>query len=300
MVDGEHGARTLGGGLLLTALLVVLLVTLLAGGGCEGDSRLAPLVVSGDAEVALGFAGGALAGTPSGTQADCPVPEPGFEETVSVRLLVEPPNGTSFERELEIPARTESGGLLLEGLTPGEGYRLAATVERTSDGELLFEGERDDVRIRPGVREIVSIDLVPTSRRVVLGIGQPRAAADDRVVVPILASHSLPLRGIQFDLCFDEAAVAVEGLEAVGRLVDFDGVASGSVPAETPLRVVLWSSDPEERLPAGSGAVVELTLRFLPGGMAATPLVFTGAIVTDQASPGQNFVVYYFDGGVER
>ncbi len=288
-------------GRLVTLGLLLACLSILA---CGHDPNVAPIVARGSATLQLGFVGGELAAPVMSVTADCPTPTPGFAEAVRVRLTVIPPSGTAIERQLSIPANTASSGMLVDGLTPGTGYRFVIAVERSADGELIFTGTLDNQDIRPGVRELLRIELVPTARRVVLGIGQARSVSADQVVVPIMVSHSLPLRGIQFDLCFDDTLVEVVELDAIGRLAaaEFDGVAGGEVLPETPFRVVLWSTDSEHRLPAGQGAVVELTMQFLAGsgGVLDLPLIFTDAIITDQADPGQNFVVYFFDGEVTR
>jgi hypothetical protein len=295
-----------GGGwqsLVQPAVIVAVTLSALALACSNDDPAVAPLVGgSGSTLIQLELVGGQLAGGTIASTAGCPTPEPGYPEDVVASLTVTPASGTVLEREIDIPAGTEVSGIQVNGLNPGSGYRFELVVNRAADGERLFSGEIIDQTIRPGVRELLNIPLIPVARRAVLGIGQSRSGDAGEIVVPILASHSDSLRGIQFDLCFDRELIEVTDLRAVGRLADFDGVAGGEASPDIPFRVVLWSTDGGMRLPPGRDEIVELTVRFRPGseGTDEASLVFTDAIVTDQPDPVGNFVVYFLDGRVTR
>jgi hypothetical protein len=135
----------------------------------------------------------------------------------------------------------------------------------------------------------------------VLAIGAPQIAANDEIVIPVMASHSAPVRAIELDLCFDSALLEPLGAAATGtRVAAFRG--AGGQPGVPGLyRAVLWSEDGAARIAPGQDEVLEIRFRFRPEapGDLVTALIFQGAIFTDAAAEPP-FTVYFFDGQVRR
>lgn len=285
------------------ALAVGLVLGALGAVRCADDPAVAPLLGSGGVEVELRLAGGTAVGLVAGLVAPAvaacdPVP-PGFPEDVRVAVTLRSSTGAVVSRNFDIPAHTERTGLVIEQLVPGSSYR--AEVRVTAGGADVFEGESGVFVVLPGARTVITIDLDPLGRRAVLAAGAAVALGDSGVAVPIAIAHSAPLRGLEFELCFD--ADLLEPLEALAvgsRVAGFRG--AGGVPGAPGIyHAILWSPDAAARLAPGRGEVLELRFRFRPGSPAeaASNLVFLSALATDAAG-APPFTVYYFDGQVRR
>jgi hypothetical protein len=295
--------------LALSFTVLLALATLLAV-RCADDRAVAPFLESGSAKVELRLVDGTLADAISPraprltTMAPCEPPPGGFPEDVRLAITVNPPSGVGLTRTVDIPARSEPDEVVFEGLAPGggrpgdDGYRIEVTIRVR--GELVFEGDSPLFEVQPGVQRTVVVDLSPPfGRRAVLALGAG-VVADGGVSVPVIVSNSRPLRGVEFDLCFDAAVLEPLGAQAVGtRARDFRG-AGGQPGQEGIYRAVLWSSDVEARLVPGRDQVLEIGFRFRsPGPGNASNLVFLNTLVTD--SPDSvAFTTYVFDGRVQQ
>jgi len=285
---------------------LVLLAAVLLAVRCADDPAVAPFLPPGGAAVEIRFLDGALAPSAANAPgasgapgvAPCEPPPAGFGDPVTVEIVLRAGSGEATTHSFEIPARTESSELLIEGLTAGSGYRATVTV--SWEKEPYFTGESDAFAVLPGSRTMVAVVLLPVGRRAVLAVGKPDVSGDD-VIVPILAANSLALRGIELDLCYDPELLAPVSAQAAGpRVAVFRG--AGGEPAESGIyRAVLWSDDGAARIGPGQDQVLELRFRFqagVPAG-AATNLIFTSALVTDAATEPP-FTTYFFDGQVTR
>jgi hypothetical protein len=292
---------------------LVLVATALATTRCANDPALAPFLGSGEAEIELLLVEGTLpelrddsnAESPAdiagevATQAPCAPPPVGFPEDVRVGVTIHPPAGAVLIRSFDIPARSGRRGLVMEGLAPGDGY-LAEIEVRMRGGEQVFEGESVPFVVLPGGRSVVAVNLSPPSgRRAVLAFGAAEVQGDD-VTVPVMISHSLPLRAFEFEFCFDSEVLEPLDAQAVGpRVGGFRG-AGGQPGVEGVYRAVFWSPDAGARLTPGRDQVLALSFRFRPAvPSAASDLVFLSAFVTDSAD-SLALTTYFYDGRVER
>jgi hypothetical protein len=286
-------------------LFLVLTAVALLAGRCADDPAVAPFADSGDVAIELRFLDGALAaplqsrgGAGAPGVAPCEPAPTGFPEAIGVEIVLQAGGGEATTHRFEIPERTESSELVIEGLAAGSGYRATMTVGTKDDP--LFSGESPAFSILPGSRATVSVPLLPIGRRAVLAVGKPVAAADD-VTIPILVANSLPLRGVELDLCYDPEVLEPVAAAAAGpRVADFRG--AGGEPLESGIyRALLWSEHGAARIASGQDQVLELHFRFRAGVPAgtATILVFTAALVTDAADQPP-FTTYFFDGQVSR
>jgi len=289
-------------------------------GGCARDPAVAPFLGSGEAEVALRLLDGTLAELPADSPATdspreqpadspaaapaklavapCAPPQSGFPDDVSVQVTVNPPTGGLITRSFDIPARTGHQGLVVDGLPPGNGYVVEVEVQMR--GLMVFEGASPEFMILPGGRTPVGVELSPPfGRRAVLAAGAAQIA-DPVVLVPVLLSHSLPLRGLEFELCFDPEVLEPVGARAVGSRVGAFRGAGGQPGTEGIYHVILWSPDPEARLAPGRDQVLELEFRFRSvNPLASSNLVFVSALATDDAD-SLGFTTYFFDRQVQR
>jgi hypothetical protein len=288
---------------------LVLLATALLAVGCADDPAVAPFLPAGGAAIELRLLDGALApsasrapgasGAPGAPAvAPCEAPPAGFGDAVDVEIVLQAGSGEATTYPFTIPARTESSEFVIDGLAAGSGYRASVTV--SWEKEPLFTGESEVFAVLPASRATVAVALLPVGRRAVLAVGQTTLAGDD-LIVPVLAANSLPLRGIELDLCYDPELLTPVAAQAAGtRVASFRG--AGGEPAEGGIyRAVLWSEDGAARIAPGQDQVLELRFRFqagVPAG-ATTNLVFTSALVTDAAA-GPPFTTYFFDGQVSR
>ncbi len=272
---------------------------------CADNPATAPFLDSGGAEIELRLVDGPLAPpavplsplappeTPL-TLGGCEPPPSGFPEDVQVTVSVHPPSGATLIRSIAIPARTQRA-VVVEGLAPGDGYHVE--VEVVVRGLPVFEGRSFPFVVFPGGRTVVPVDLSPPfGRRAVLAIGRPEIT-DTEARVPVLASHSQPVRGIEFEFCFDPGVLEPIGAQAVGsRVADFRGTGGQTAPGI--YHAILWSPDPGARLVPGRDKVLEIAFRLRsPGSGGSSNLVFQNALVTD--SPDSlSFSTYFFDGQV--
>ena len=288
-----------------TLLLVAAL--LLGAVRCADDPAVAPLLGGGGAAVELRFVGGETAGArPQAaarvTSAPCP-PQPGgfpFDLVAAVRITAVSGSVTNYR--FEIPARTPAATLLIDGLAPGSGYRAQVDLEAGGViAEAVFSGQSAPFAVLPGDRTAVDVVLLPHDRQAVIGLEAAVPNESGEIVVPVSIANSLPVRGVEFELCFDPAVLEPVSAAAAGdRAAGFRGAAGvPQVPGR--LRAVLWSENPTATIGPGSDEVLDLRFRFqseVPIG-TASDLVFQGALVTDdpEAAP---FQVYFFDAQVVR
>lgn len=281
----------------------------LCAGRCADDPAVAPFMSPGGALIELRLLDGALAppitppGAPRGgagvpAVAPCEPAPAGFPDTVAVEIVLRAGSGEATTHTFEIPARTESSELVIDGLAAGSGYQAILTV--SAKDEALFTGESSAFVVLPGSRTTVGVTVLPVGRRAVLAAGVPAISESD-VIVPILAANSLPLRGVELDLCYDPEVLEPVAAAAVGaRVTAFRG--AGGEPAGSGIyRALLWSEDGAARIIPGQDQVLELRFRFragVPAG-ASTSLIFTGALVADSAAEPP-FTTYFFDGQVTR
>jgi hypothetical protein len=279
-------------------------------GGCDRDPAVAPFMSSGEARVALVLVDGALSEPPAvkspapvdwpagSSLAPCEVPPVGFPEDVTVGVVVNPPAGGLIIRSFEVPARTEEAVLVVDGLAPGNGYVVEVEVQAV--GSKVFEGVSQEFAVLPGGRTEVEVELSPPAgRRTVLAVGAPQVS-DTGALVPVLLSHSIPLRGLEFDLCFDPEVLEPLGARAVGsRVGGFRG--SGGQPGIDGIyHAILWSPDAEARLEPGRDQVLELQFGFrTPNPIAFSNLIFVNAFAIDDVD-SLAFTTYFFDGQVQR
>jgi len=280
--------------------LSLLMLVLVA--GCSDQPTTAPLVGGGSAAVDLRFVGGplALAGEDAGrgTAACDPAPS-GFPTDLSGRVVITAVSGTTTTHAFEIPARTETTTLVIEGLAPGNGYRAA--VDLSADESLIFGGESTAFAVLPGGLTPVAVDLLPQERRAVIGLGTPSLVGSEEIVIPVYAANSLAVRGIEFDLCFDPAVLTPATAAPTGPRVTGFRAAAGEPTTPGVLRAVLWSDQATAAIGPGTDPVLELHFVFASGVPAGTTsrLVFLTSLVTD-APENAPFDVYHFDGQVVR
>jgi hypothetical protein len=234
-----------------------------------------------------------------GTSAPCEPAPSGFPTHLAGRILITDLSGATTTTTFEIPARTEITTLLIDGLAPGNGYR--AQVELNENFASIFAGESTLFAVLPGGRTAVAVDVLPLDRRAVIGLGPASLVGTDEIAVPIYAANSLPVRGIEFDLCFDPEILVPGTAQAVGPRASGFRAAGGEPETPGQLRAVLWSEESSAMIGPGADPVLELRFHFqteVPPGTASA-LVFLNAIVTD-APDNPSFEVYYFDGQVQR
>jgi hypothetical protein len=288
------------------AALLFVVVAAVAG-GCADDPAVAPLFPGGSATVELRFGGDA--GRASGrigdgalaTGAPCEPPAPGFPANLSGRIAITAASGTVTTTTFEIPAHTEQTTVTISGLAPGNGYLADVQLNESQSEASIFTGESSAFAILPGGATAVPVDLLPVDRRAVLGLGTISLAGSDELVVPVYAANSLPVRGIEFDLCFDPAVLDLETTAPIGDRASGFRAAGGEPESPGLLRAVLWSDQATARIEPGIDPVIELRFRFqtnVPAGTASW-LVFQRAIVTD-APENPSFDVYYVDAQVVR
>jgi hypothetical protein len=295
--------------LLVTIAAGVLLLTAVR---CADDPAVAPLLGGGGAAVELRFvADGAAARQLGGsdrasgeasTAAPCPPEPPGFPVDLAAIVRITALSGAVSSYRFEIPAHTPSANLLIDGLAPGSGYRAGVDLEAGGViAEGMFSGQSAPFAVLPGDRTAVAVDLLPEDRRAVIGLGAAVPTENGEIAIPVLIGNSAPVRGVEFELCFDGAVLEPISAAAAGeRAADFRGAAGvPQVPGR--LRAVLWSENPSATIGPGSDQVLELRFRFQPEVPAGTAsdLVFQEALVTDapEAAP---FQVYFFDAQVVR
>jgi hypothetical protein len=249
--------------------------------------------VAGELTLRAAHGGPAAPGTPP-----CEPPSPGLGQAIAVEILLRAGSGEAMVHTFEIPAHTAAADLLIDGLAAGNGYR--ATVTASVDKDPLFTGESDVFAVLPGSSTTVAVPLLPVGRAAVLAAGKATPAGDE-MIVPVQAANSLPVRAIEFDLCYDPAVLAPVGATAAGpRVAAFRG--AGGEPVESGIyRAVLWSEDATALIGPGHDQVLEIRFRFQPGVPAgtATDLVFVSAQVVDEAA-APPFAAYFFDGQVTR
>jgi hypothetical protein len=230
--------------------------------------------------------------------APCDPPQTGFPEDVVVEIALIFEEQEVGTYSFDIPARSGPQALAVRGVAPRSGY-IAEVAVRGGAGR-LFEGASAPFAVASGGRILVGTDLVPVDRRAVLALGAA-VATGDTLLVPVLLSHSLPLRGLEFELCFDPDVIEPAGARAVGSRVGTFRGAAGQPGQPGVLRAVLWSPDPGIPLDPGRDQVLELRFIFRPEAppQVLSSLVFLSALATDTAE-GQSFAVYFFDGQVQR
>jgi hypothetical protein len=281
--------------------LSLLLLALAA--GCSNQPVTAPLVGGGSATVDLRFVAGALALAGEdggrGAAAACDPAPTGFPTDLTGRIVITAASGTTTTTAFEIPARTETTTLLIDGLAPGNGYRAA--VDLSSDESAVFEGESTAFAVLPGGLTPVAVELLPQDRRAVIGLGPASLLGAEEIVIPVYAANSLAVRGIEFDLCFDPAVLTPATTQPVGPRVTGFRAAAGEPSTPGVLRAVLWSEQSSAAIGPGADPVLELHFIFAPGVTPGTTsrLVFLSSIVTD-APENAPFEVYHFDAQVAR
>ena len=283
-------------------ILQLALLGLVLAGGCSDQPVTAPLVGGGSATLALRFVAGPLAGPGPGARgvaAECDPAPSGFPIDLSGRITITAASGTTSTTAFEIPARTETTTLLIDGLAPGNGYRAA--VELNDDDTPIFAGESTAFPVLPGGMTPVEVDLLPQERRAVIGLGPASLLGSEELVIPVYAANSLAVRGIEFDLCFDPAILTPATSQPIGPRVTGFRAAAGEPSTPGVLRAVLWSEQSTAAIGPGADPVMELHFVFAPGVPPGTlsRLVFLSSIVTD-APENAPFDVFYFDTQVAR